>query len=184
LERRDDPENGAEQSDEGGGTGGRGQERQIALEPRHLQRRRPPQRALHDLEPRGRDLIAVVQHLIDDVARAAHLVVRGGVELGERALAQLPRAGLDDGGGPCLAVDLEKRERLPADAAELPPFLDDQRPAHDREDRQDHEDRLGDRPGGHNELEDAAGQRFACGHGGSFKLHFLRIVPTAVAACQ
>src|SRR5262249_35621726 len=54
VERRDDPEHRAEEADERGGARRRGQERQIALQPRDLERSRPPQRPLPAPESRRR----------------------------------------------------------------------------------------------------------------------------------
>src|SRR5256884_7728559 len=72
---------------------------------------------------------------------------------------------------PAVAKDLEELDRLAANAAELPRLVHDQRPAHDREDEENDEDDLGDRPRVPDEGEDAGVQRIG-GHGPSLWFAF------------
>src|SRR3972149_5781543 len=90
-------------------------------------------------------------------------------EGGERARARPARGAVGRRRPAALAEDLEKLERLPADAPELPGLFHDEGPAHDREEQEDDEDNLGDRPRVPDEGEDA-GVQCVSGHGPSFGL--------------
>src|SRR5438552_10895949 len=148
LEGRDDPPRRAEQPDERTGTRRRGQKRQVALEPRDLERRHPPQRPLHRLQslPRQPLLLALLPQRAGHFREPPELLVARHVELGERTLAELLRCRVHQRRPPTLARRPLKGRRLLPHLPELPPLLDDQRPAQDREHPEDHQDALGHRP--------------------------------------
>ena len=81
------------------------------------------------LEP----VLVVVEHVVHDLGDAGHFLVRGDVELRQRALAQLLRGREHDGRAPPLAISAQEGHGVAADAPHLPPLVDDERPAHDRE---------------------------------------------------
>ena len=88
--------------------------------------------------------LVVLEHVIDDLGDPGDFLMRGDVELRERALAQLLRRGHHDRWSAPLAERAQERDGLPPHASELPPLVDDERPAHDRKDAEQGEHRLGD----------------------------------------
>src|SRR5438132_262825 len=81
---------------------------------RHLQPGGAAHRPVHRVEPLGRQpLVALVDHVVDDVGHAGDLGVGGGVELGQRAVAVLPRRRLHQRRPAPLAEDLHEPQRLP-----------------------------------------------------------------------
>src|SRR5207245_8210006 len=148
LEGRDDPPHRAEQRDERTGTRRRGQKGQVALEPRDLERRHPPQRPLHRLQPRPRQplLPALLPQRAGHFREPPELLMARHVELGERTLAELLGRRVHQRRPPPLARRPLKGRRLLPHLPELPPLLDDQRPAQDREHPEYHQDPLGHRP--------------------------------------
>ena len=78
---------------------------------------------------------------------AAHLVVRRDVEHGEGALAKLRRSPGRPRRSP-FTVGLEEGQSLAPARRNCPPLLDDERPAHDREQGENCENDLRDRSGG------------------------------------
>ena len=99
---------------------------------------------MHGVEPLAAEpFLVVLEHVIDDLGDAGDFLMRGDVELRERTLAQLLRRGDHDRWSAPLAERAQERDGLPAHASELPPLVDDERPAHDRKDAEQGEHRLG-----------------------------------------
>src|SRR5215813_9515825 len=130
MEGVHDADDGAEQADERARAGGRREERQIALELRDLQGRRATHGPIGGLQALGAPVVRVLDERLG-VVTTGHFVLRGDVELGERALAKLLGGGRHHAGPPALAEHLEEPQRLPPHAPELPPFLYDEGPADD-----------------------------------------------------
>src|SRR5262249_24580023 len=146
--------------DERRGAGRRCQERQKTLHARHLRARGPPHRAIDGVEPLGTEaLVGLLEDSIDDFEAAQHarkLLAGGHVDLSEGTVLMLLRRGIDDGKSSRFTKYPQKTCRVPADATEFPPLLDDQRPADDGKDSQDGEDELRDRTCAENQLGYAA----------------------------
>src|SRR4030095_4479653 len=123
-------------------------------------------------------------HLVEDLGDPGDFLIRGEIELSERALAQLAGRAMHDRRAPRLTKDPEELESLPPNPSKLPRLLDDQRPAHDRKGHEHEEDDLGDRPPVPDEREDATTQRVAR-HRRSFRLRsaYLRHYNHIRAAC-
>jgi hypothetical protein len=114
---------------------------------------------VHGVEPLAAEPVFVIfEDVIDHLGDPRHFLVRGDIELRERALAELPRRDEHHGWPPPFAECAEERHALRTDPAQLPPLIDDQRPAHDREDAEQGEDRLGNRPGLQDEIENVAAE--------------------------
>jgi hypothetical protein len=112
---------------------------------------------VHGLETVTPKLV-VLDDPIHQLTDAAEFLVRRRVHLCERAVLELLGCGLHDGRPATFPEDLHEALGLAADPAQMPPFFDDQRPAHDRHAEQDDEDELRHRARVEDQFDDAGGQ--------------------------
>jgi hypothetical protein len=101
-------------------------------------------------------VLVVIQHVVDDVGDAGHFLMGGDVELRERALAELLGGSHHDGGAPAFAVRAQEGHGVVPDPPQLPPLVDDERPAHDRKHAKQRQNRLRDGSGLQDEVENVA----------------------------
>src|SRR2546428_31190 len=110
----------------------------------------PPPRRAPPPPPRPRPrqplLLALLAQRAGHFRQPPELLVARHVELGQGTLAELLGCRVHQCRPPPLARRPLKGRRLLPHLPELPPLLDDQRPAQDREHPEDHQDALGHRP--------------------------------------
>jgi hypothetical protein len=164
------PPHRAEQADEGRRARRGGQEGQIALHAGDLDGGAAPHRAIDRVQAIWRQPVlrlrqGMLEHLAPRQA-AGGLLAAGDVELRQGAIPVLPRGDKHRGQVPALAKVTKKGHGFAANLSELPPFLDDERPADDGEETQEEEDELRDGPSIEDELHHARIEAAGSWHSG------------------
>src|SRR5262249_4258495 len=146
MEGAHDAHDRTEEADEGRRARRGGEEGEIALHARDLDLRGPLHGALGGVDGLAGQPLAFLEDGVDLLRAAVHggeLEPGRGVELGQRARAELFRGAVEQREAAALTEGAREALRVALDGAELPPLLHDERPADHREEQKNPQDESG-----------------------------------------